>query len=241
MRVVAGTLEAVRFPILAAVFLQRAARRQTTSYWSTLRHLGGLGLFLLAVLDSSPFPTFGGTDILTAILAARHREPWYYYAIIATAGSVLGAYITFHMGHRAGAAYLREKFGERRVTKLLAIFERWGTGVLALSTAVPIPSPTAAFFAVSGVLNYSTRRFLVVVTLCRVARYSAIAAIASSYGRHFLQALRHPGQYYGSLLLMIVGLMILVLATILVRKQLEDAREIFRSRAQEPGPAASRD
>ena len=231
----------MRFPISAAAFLQRTAGRHATSSWSSLRHLGGLGLFALAVLDSSPFPTFGGTDILTAILAARHREPWYYYAIIATAGSVLGAYITFHMGHRAGAAYLREKFGERRVAKLLAIFERWGTGVLALSTAVPIPSPTAAFFAVSGVLNYSTRRFLVVVTLCRVARYSAIAAIASSYGRHFLRVLRHPGQYYGSLLLMIAALLVLVLATILVRKQLEDAREVFRSRVEEPGPAASRD
>ena len=231
----------MQFPILAAAFLQRAARRQTTSYWSTLRHLGGVGLFVLAVLDSSPFPTFGGTDILTAILAARHREPWYYYAIIAAAGSVLGAYITFHMAHRAGAVYLRDKFGERRVSKLLAVFERWGTGILVLSTAVPIPSPTAAFFAVSGVLNYSPRKFLAVVTLCRVARYSAIAAIASSYGRQFLRVLRHPGQYYGSFLLIAAAVIVLVLATILVRKQLEDAREVFRSRVEEPGPAVSRD
>jgi membrane protein YqaA with SNARE-associated domain len=231
----------VRFFIPAAAFLQRTARQHFTSYMSVLRHLGGLGLFALAVLDSSPFPTFGGTDILTAILAARHREPWYYYAIIAAAGSTLGAYITFRMAHRAGAGYLREKFGERRVAKLLEIFEHWGTGVLVLSTAVPIPSPTAAFFAASGVLNYSPRKFLVVVTLSRMARYAVIAAVASQYGRQFIRALRHPGQYYGVLLLITVALIVLVVAAILVRKQLEDAQEIIRSRVEQPSSTASPD
>ena len=229
----------MRFQNLAAAVIQRVTRRRATSYLTAFRHLGGAGLFVLAVLDSSPFPTFGGTDILTAILAASHREPWYYYAIIASAGSILGAYLTFRMAHRAGAAYLRDKFGERRVSKLLAVFERWGTGVLALSTAVPIPSPTAAFFATSGVLNYSPRKFLLVVTLCRAARYAAIAAVASSYGRHFVRALRHPGQYLGALLLITLGVILLVLAAVLVRHQLEDAREITRAAVEPPSPAPS--
>src|ERR1700690_3965779 len=57
------------------------------------RHLGAFGLFSLAIVDSSPLPTFGGPDILTAILAASHRNPWYEYAAVATAGSVIGAYL----------------------------------------------------------------------------------------------------------------------------------------------------
>jgi len=68
-----------------------------------LRHLGGLGLFLVAMLDSSPLPTFGGLDILTAILSARHVEPWFYYAMVATAGSVIGAFTTFKAARKAGA------------------------------------------------------------------------------------------------------------------------------------------
>jgi membrane protein YqaA with SNARE-associated domain len=228
----------VRFPILAAALLQRASRRQTPSYVSVLRHLGGLGLFALAVLDSTPFPTFGGPDILTAILAARHHEPWYYYASIAAAGSVLGAYITFRMARHAGADYLRDRFGVRRVTKLLGVFERWGTGALALSTAVPVPSPTSSLFAAAGVLNYPTRKFLLVVTLCRGARYAAIAAVASRYGRHFVRALQHPRQYFGVLLLMAAAAAVLVLAAILVRKQLEDAREILRAGVEQPSSTA---
>ncbi len=61
---------------------------------SVLRHLGVFGLFLLAIADSTPLPTFAGPDILTAIFAARHHDPWYYYAAVATAGSVIGAYMT---------------------------------------------------------------------------------------------------------------------------------------------------
>ena len=68
------------------------------------RHLGALGLFFLAILDSSPLPTFGGPDILTAILAASHRNPWYEYAAVATAGSVIGALLTFRVARRAGSA-----------------------------------------------------------------------------------------------------------------------------------------
>ncbi len=35
---------------------------------SIFRHLGVFGLFLFAILDSSPLPTFGGPDILIALL-----------------------------------------------------------------------------------------------------------------------------------------------------------------------------
>src|SRR5215470_3562080 len=81
----------------------------------TLRHLGAAGLFFLAILDSSPLPTFGGPDILTAILAASHRNPWYEYAAVATAGSVIGALLTFRVARRAGSAYLNSKFGNRKL------------------------------------------------------------------------------------------------------------------------------
>ena len=62
-------------------------RRPPQTFASTIRHLGALGLFFLAILDSTPIPTFGGPDILTAVLSATHRNPWYEYAATATAGN----------------------------------------------------------------------------------------------------------------------------------------------------------
>jgi hypothetical protein len=79
------------------------------------------------------------------------------------------------------------------------------------------------------VLNYPTRNFLVVVTLSRAARYAAIASIASHYGGHFVRALRHPAQYYGVLFLIAAAVFLLVLAAILLHRQLEDARGVLRN------------
>src|SRR5206468_4326253 len=103
-------------------FIPNARRNRGHGLTSMFRHLGALGLFFLAILDSSPLPTFGGPDILTAILAASHRNPWYEYAAVATAGSVIGALLTFRVARRAGSAYLHSKFGNRKLDAILSFF-----------------------------------------------------------------------------------------------------------------------
>jgi len=184
------------------------------------RHLGALGLFFLAILDSSPLPTFGGPDILTAVLAASQRNPWYEYAAVATAGSVIGAYLTFRIARKAGLAYLHSRFGNRKLDAVLSFFQKWGTGGLAVSTAVPFPFPTSVFFAAAGASNYGAGKFLAVVTICRAARYGIIAIIADHYGRHFIRVLRHPVQYWGWLLLFAALLFSLITGGIMLNRRL---------------------
>jgi membrane protein YqaA with SNARE-associated domain len=176
-------------------------KKRSTGWAATLRHLGVFGLFSFAILDSLPVPTFGGPDILIAVLAASHRDPWYEYAAAATAGSLIGAFITFRLARKAGMEYLNKHFAAGRLPRVLKLFERWGTGALAVSAAVPFPSPTTVFFAAAGASGYSTRKYLIVVGLCRAARYSLIAILADHYGRHFTRVIRHPVQYWGWFLL----------------------------------------
>jgi membrane protein YqaA with SNARE-associated domain len=208
------------FAFMLNVSIQNARPPHGQSLNSMFRHLGALGLFFLAILDSSPLPTFGGPDILTAILAATHRNPWYEYAAVATAGSVLGAYLTFRIARKAGAAYLHSKFGNRKLDAILSFFHQWGTSALAVSSAVPFPFPTSVFFAAAGASEYSVGRFLTVVTICRGARYAFIAIIADHYGRHFIRALRHPAQYWGWLLLFAVVIFSLIMAGIVLNRRL---------------------
>lgn len=203
-------------------FLPGAIKKRRTLS-AALRHLGVFGLFSLAIVDSLPLPTFGGPDILIAILAARHHDPWYAYAAAATAGSLIGAFITFRLARRAGLEYLNRHFGSVRIPAVLKLFERWGTGALAVSTAVPFPSPTSVFFAAAGASKYSTRKFLIVVALCRAVRYSLIAILAAHYGPHFVRAVRHPGQYWGWLLLFAALVAGAVAAGIVINRQLESA------------------
>jgi membrane protein YqaA with SNARE-associated domain len=211
-------------------FVKPAARHQQ-GIAALVRHLGGFGLFLLAIVDSSPIPTFGSLDILTAILAARQREPWYYYAGVATAGSVIGAYFTFRMARKAGLDYLNRKFGQRKVASLLKYFKRWGTGALVVSTVIPLPFPTSAFFAAAGVLDYPLRTFIVVVALGRALRYGAIAAIASHYGRRFVVGLRHLGGHSGWLLAIAAAAVIAITAAIVLRKRLQSSRPVVKTHA----------
>jgi membrane protein YqaA with SNARE-associated domain len=205
------------------LFAPKPRRPVPRTFAATLRHLGALGLFFLAILDSSPIPTFGGPDILTAVLSASHRNPWYEYAATATAGSVIGAYLTFRIARRVGSAYLDNKFKKTKMAKFLTLFKKWGAGTLAASTAIPIPTPTSMFFAAAGASDFPVGKFLVIVTVARALRYSAIAYVADRYGRHFIRALRHPMQYWGWVLLFIALTIALVAGGILLNRRLEPA------------------
>src|SRR5579859_49429 len=208
---------------MVGLFAPKASRRTTQTLATKFRHLGALGLFFLAILDSSPIPTFGGPDILTAVLAARHREPWYEYAIVATAGSVIGAYLTFRLARKAGAAYLDNKFKKGKVSAILKLFEKRSVGALFASTAIPFPFPTSMLFAAAGVSNQRTGKFLTIVALGRGARYSAIAIVADLYGRRFIRGLSHPTQHWGWLVVFTVLIVALIVGGILANRQLVTA------------------
>lgn len=202
------------------ILLQQAGSNRARTFTATFRHLGALGLFSLAILDSSPLPTFGGPDILIAILAGSHRDPWYEYVAAATAGSVIGAYITFRLAQRAGTAYLHSKFARGKVSVLLELFQKWGTSTLVASTAVPFPFPTSLVFATAGASGYRLSKYLVLVSICRAARYSAIAMVADLYGRHFIRVLRHPVQYWGWFLAFLGLAIALIVAGILINRRI---------------------
>jgi membrane protein YqaA with SNARE-associated domain len=189
------------------------------SFTWTLTHLGAVGLFFLTILDSSPIPTFGGADLVVAILASRRQLPWYAYAAIATVGSTIGAYLTFRLARKAGEAYLDNKFGQAKVSRFLKIFKRWGTGALVASTAIPFPFPTSLFFAAAGASDYRLDKFLSVVFIARAARYAAVALVADRYGRALIRVLRHPTQYSGWLLLSVAVFLLLVGGGILYNKR----------------------
>jgi membrane protein YqaA with SNARE-associated domain len=193
------------------------------SFLSTFRHLGALGLFFLTILDSSPVPTFGGPDILLAILVSTRRDPWYEYAAAATAGSAIGAFITFRLARKAGETYLESKFGRARVSAFLGVFKKWGTGTLVASTAIPFPFPTSLVFAAAGASEYHLGKYLAVVVASRGVRYTVIGLLADLYGRHLVRMIRHPTQYWGWLSLFAAAIVLLIGAGILFNRRLLNA------------------
>src|ERR1700693_5692381 len=86
--------------------------------WQRLRRLGGPGLVLLGVADNSVIPLTGSMDVLTIWLAARHHEPWPYYALMATLGAVIGGYITYALAHKGGKETMERKLSPQRAAQV---------------------------------------------------------------------------------------------------------------------------
>src|SRR5258708_19067010 len=115
-----------------------------------LRHLGGVGVFILAALDSSVLPTLGAVDALTIVLAARHPELWPYYAVCSTAGSVCGASVAYRL---SGLGVLHRRIKGAVFDKVTAFLKRFGNLALWLAALLPPPVPTSAFLLTAGALH----------------------------------------------------------------------------------------
>lgn len=151
-----------------------------------LRHLGGIGVLILAALDSSVLPTLGAVDALTIILAARHPELWPYYAMCSTVGSVCGASVAYRLS-RLGILHRRiEGAVFDRVT---AFLKRFGSLALSLAALLPPPFPTSIFVIGAGVMRYRFIAFVLSFGVGRACRFVLLAYLASVFGRKLVTSM----------------------------------------------------
>jgi membrane protein YqaA with SNARE-associated domain len=155
-------------------------------HWLT--HLGALGLFFVAVIDSSviPLPLPGSTDLLLLWLVAHGGDPW-LLAPCAVAGSILGGYTTWQIGRRGGEAALRHYVPARLLGRVVVWVEHHPILAVFLPAMLPPPIPLLPFALASGALGVSRRRFLAVFGAARSLRYSFIAWLGVIYGRRIVR------------------------------------------------------
>src|SRR3984957_11309105 len=143
--------------------------------WQKLRRMGGPGLVLLGIADNSIIPLTGSMDVLTIWLAARHHEPWPYYALMATIGAVLGGYITYSLARKGGKQAMERRLSKRRAAKVYKRFERWGVSAIAVPALLPPTFTFVPFLLAAGALQYSRKKFLTALVVGRGIRYSIAA------------------------------------------------------------------
>jgi membrane protein YqaA with SNARE-associated domain len=173
------------------------------SVWVRLRRLGGLGLVLLGIADNSVVPLTGSMDVLTIWLAARHREPWPYYALMATIGAVIGGYITYSLARKGGKEAMERRLSKRKAAKFCKKFERWGFAGIAIPALLPPPFPFVPFLVAAGAMQYSRKKFLGALALGRGLRYSIAAWLGFVYGNHIV---RFFSRYHKEALTILIGL-----------------------------------
>jgi len=174
--------------------------------WQKLRRLGGPGLVLLGIADNSIIPLTGSMDVLTIWLAARHHEPWPYYAFMATLGAVIGGYITYALARKGGKETMERKLSKKRAAQFSKAFARWGFAAVAIPALIPPPFPFLPFLLAAGAMQYSRKKFLGALVLGRGIRYSLDAWLGFHYGRHVL---RFFSRYYKPAVGILVGLAVI--------------------------------
>jgi membrane protein YqaA with SNARE-associated domain len=177
-------------------------------HWLT--HLGALGLFSVAVVDSSviPLPLPGSTDLLLLWLVAHGSDPW-LLAPFAIAGSILGGYTTWHIGRRGGEEALRHYVPARLLGPVVGWVERHRILAVFLPALLPPPIPLLPFALASGALGVSRSRFLAIFGAARTLRYTFIAWLGVIYGRKIVRLWSGTLQTWSTpLLYVFVGLML---------------------------------
>ncbi len=149
------------------------------------------GAFLMAALDSSmifflPF----GIDALVIYLAARDKDLFWAVPLLATAGSLAGAALTFWIGKKVGDTGLGRLVSERRLERLQNRVRDTGAIAIAVPALMPPPFPFTPFILTCGALNVDATRFFLTLGIVRLLRFGAEAVLARLYGRGILRVLQ---------------------------------------------------
>ncbi len=174
--------------------------------WNWLHRLGGAGLILLGIADSSLVPLPGSMDAFTILLSAHKPEWWPYYAAMATVGGVIGGYLTYSLAEKGGEETLEKKIGKERAQKVYDKFERHGFLTVFIGAVLPPPFPVVPVLMAAGVLHHAKRKFLAALASARGVRFFADAYVGHIYGRSIITWL---SRYYQPVLYVLIGLAVL--------------------------------
>jgi membrane protein YqaA with SNARE-associated domain len=140
------------------------------------------GVVVLAALDSTFFFTLPfGIDAAVVLLGARQGAYVWLTPLLATAGSLAGAALTYWTGTKIGDAGLHHYASKRRVARIQRRLK--GSAVtLATLDLLPPPFPFSLFVLGAGAAKVSGRRFFVTLAACRVLRFGVEALLGMRYG-----------------------------------------------------------
>src|SRR5216683_629397 len=142
---------------------------------------GGLGLFLIAFLDSSvlTFPVIN--DLLLIDLSIRNPARMPYYAAMATIGSVAGCLLLYYIARKGGEAMFQKQAGQRG-QKIRAWIDRNGFLSILLTALLPPPNPFKVFVIAAGAFEMPVQTFVVGLLAARAIRFFGEGFLAIRYG-----------------------------------------------------------
>jgi membrane protein YqaA with SNARE-associated domain len=178
--------------------------------------LGGVGLFIIALLDSSflSFPQVN--DLLIIVLSTKFPERMPYYAGMTTVGSLIGCFLLYGVARRGGEVFLRKRLKGRYVDRAIALYQRHGLLAVVVPALLPPPVPFKVFVLLAGAAAVSPLRFGVAVAVGRGIRYFGQGYLAVLYGEQAAEFMKTHGTEIGiglALAALLIGAAVFFLRT----------------------------
>jgi membrane protein YqaA with SNARE-associated domain len=186
-----------------------------TRFSEYLVTFGPLGLFAVALLDSTFVPLPSSADALLLLLSTAQPRFMILYAFMATAGSALGCWILYLISRRAGARAL-SRFSEAKQKRVRELIERYDMLAVLVATLLPPPFPFKLFVITAGVFRFSLLRFMIAVIAGRAFRFLLEGYFAVRYGAEAKAILARYYPWIG--LAVAVGVVLFVIVRKLLKR-----------------------
>jgi len=175
--------------------------------WKWIARLGGPGLILLGLADSAPFIDAppGSVDVSVILLSGHHPQSWFYYALMATLGEVIGGYLTYQLSEKGGQETFEKKVGKARAEKIYQRFDKHGFMTVFTGSILPPPFPFTPVVMAAGVMQYPTKKFISALAAGRSLRFFGAAFFGRHYGQQMIDFFsRHYRQTMYALIVLAV-------------------------------------
>jgi membrane protein DedA with SNARE-associated domain len=170
------------YPLLL-LSLQHWLEKLGSSAHAFIVSFGGLGILLLAMVDSSFLSIPEANDVLIVLLSAGGSwGSMIYFVGMTIIGSVIGCMLLYSLGRRGGNPILRRKFSQQSLERAEKLFKRYGILTVIIPSILPPPTPFKIFVLSAGVFRLNPWAFLVAVVIGRTIRYSLWGILAVLYG-----------------------------------------------------------
>jgi membrane protein YqaA with SNARE-associated domain len=156
--------------------------------------IGGPGLFLISYLDSSFLSFPQAVDVLVVAFTAQYPAWWWYYAGLATLGSLAGCLSIHALAARGGEAFLRRRFAAGHVDRGMRTIQRHGLVAVLIPSILPPPAPFKLFVLLAGAARVPRGRFAVAILLGRGFRFFLTGWLTLRYGHAAFEWMRTNGR-----------------------------------------------
>jgi len=151
-------------------------------------HAGIGGLLIVGFLDSSFLILPFGNDVLLIALSAHHHGMVALYALAATAGSLLGCWLTIWLSGK-GEERLRKRVSGKRLKYIEDKVKKHAGWMIAFASVMPPPFPFTTFVAGAAAFDYPKKRMFSIIGGSRFARFAVEGWLAVAYGTAILRFL----------------------------------------------------